>query len=82
MHICFLNFVFPDSKHQESQVEKRQLGGVEIYLRLAYRNATFKFTGELKHPSFVISVSPQNSADRMYELSCLTHSQPCLNYHK
>lgn len=58
MHICFLNFVFPDSKHHESQVEENQgdrVGGEGVYLRLAYRNATFKFTAELKHPSFVTS---------------------------
>lgn len=69
MHICFLNLVFPDSKHYESQVEHNkgnEVGGEGVYLRLAYRNATFNFTTELKHPSFVTSVSPQNSVDRMY----------------
>lgn len=78
MHICFLNLVFPDSKHHESQVEHNQgngAGGEGVYCGIEKCHIQFynrAETSQLRYLSKPSELSWQNV------LVILSASQPAM----
>lgn len=79
MHICFLNFVFPDSKHHESQVEENQGN------RQGVREYIWDWHTEMPHSSLqqswnIPALLPQKPSELSWQnvLVILSSSQPAM----